>query len=154
MIEMEYALPREALGELKTMVDRSDLRVSFPVEVRTAPADDITLSPGSGRESAYIAVHVYRGTSHQEYFKAPATPRTSQTPTRASPSSPHCATASTPNGASPTTTCAGFWATESAHPLAPIQLYLTSEPPPRCARPRPPQEGAPPRNSATGRPVT
>jgi FAD/FMN-containing dehydrogenase len=44
-VEMEYAVPREALvetlRELKAMVDRSDLRVSFPVEVRTAPADDI-----------------------------------------------------------------------------------------------------------------
>ena len=44
------------------MVERSGLRVSFPVEVRTAPADDITLSTASGRETAYIAVHMYRGT--------------------------------------------------------------------------------------------
>lgn len=40
-VEMEYALPREAaidaLRELKAMVDRSPLRISFPVEVRTAP---------------------------------------------------------------------------------------------------------------------
>ena len=51
-----------ALRELKAMVDRSPLRVSFPVEVRTAPADDITLSTASGRDSAYIAVHMYQGT--------------------------------------------------------------------------------------------
>ncbi|MET9468628.1 D-arabinono-1,4-lactone oxidase [Streptomyces sp. NPDC006544] len=73
-VEMEYALPRErvveALRELKAMVDRSDLRISFPVEVRTAPADDITLSTASGRESAYIAVHMYRGTPYQAYFTA------------------------------------------------------------------------------------
>ncbi|MFC4469479.1 D-arabinono-1,4-lactone oxidase [Streptomyces xiangluensis] len=72
--EMEYAVPREALvetlRELKTMVDRSDLRISFPVEVRTAPADDITLSTASARESAYIAVHVYRGTPCHQYFSA------------------------------------------------------------------------------------
>ncbi|WP_328766219.1 D-arabinono-1,4-lactone oxidase [Streptomyces sp. NBC_00286] len=72
--EMEYAVPREALvealRELKAMVDRSDLRISFPVEVRTAPADDITLSTASGRESAYIAVHVYRGTPYDQYFSA------------------------------------------------------------------------------------
>ena len=36
----------------------------------TAPADDITLSTASGRESAYIAVHLYRGTPHQAYFTA------------------------------------------------------------------------------------
>ncbi|MEX1651903.1 D-arabinono-1,4-lactone oxidase [Streptomyces pseudovenezuelae] len=72
MLEMEYAVPREAvldaLRELKAMVERSDLRVSFPVEVRTAPADDITLSTASGRDSAYIAVHVYRGMPYQQYF--------------------------------------------------------------------------------------
>lgn len=73
-VEMEYALPREqlveALRELRAMVERSGLRVSFPVEVRTAPADDITLSTASGRETAYIAVHMYRGTPYQAYFTA------------------------------------------------------------------------------------
>ncbi|MEW2514133.1 D-arabinono-1,4-lactone oxidase [Streptomyces sp. NPDC046870] len=73
-VEMEYAVPRaalvEALRELKAMVDRSGLRVSFPVEVRTAPADDITLSTASGRDSAYIAVHMFRGTPYQAYFTA------------------------------------------------------------------------------------
>nr|WP_030902682.1 D-arabinono-1,4-lactone oxidase [Streptomyces sp. NRRL F-5126] len=73
-VEMEYALPRAAapaaLREVKRMVDASPLRVSFPVEVRTAPADDIALSTASGRDSAYIAVHLYRGTPHQAYFGA------------------------------------------------------------------------------------
>ncbi|MFG2229901.1 D-arabinono-1,4-lactone oxidase [Streptomyces sp. NPDC048723] len=73
-VEMEYALPREqvveALRELRAMVDRSGLRISFPVEVRTAPADDITLSTASGRETAYIAVHMYKSTPYQAYFTA------------------------------------------------------------------------------------
>jgi L-gulonolactone oxidase len=73
-VEMEYAVPRAALvetvRELKAMVDRSGLRVSFPVEVRTAPADDITLSTASGRDSAYIAVHMFRGMPYQAYFTA------------------------------------------------------------------------------------
>ncbi|KUO03282.1 D-arabinono-1,4-lactone oxidase [Streptomyces caeruleatus] len=73
-VEMEYAVAREAvvetLRELKAMVDRSGLRVSFPVEVRTAPADDITLSTASGRDSAYIAVHMAKGTPFQRYFTA------------------------------------------------------------------------------------
>ncbi|GGV40997.1 FAD-linked oxidoreductase [Streptomyces pilosus] len=73
-VEMEYAVPREALvetlRELKTMIDRSRLRVSFPVEVRTAPSDDITLSTASGRDSAYIAVHMFKGTPYQRYFTA------------------------------------------------------------------------------------
>ncbi|MGW1951511.1 D-arabinono-1,4-lactone oxidase [Streptomyces sp. NPDC001920] len=73
-MEMEYAVPREAvvetLRELKATVDRSGVRVSFPVEVRTAPADDITLSTASGRDSAYIAVHMVKGTPYQRYFTA------------------------------------------------------------------------------------
>ncbi|MFV0133193.1 D-arabinono-1,4-lactone oxidase [Streptomyces sp. HMX87] len=73
-VEMEYAVPREAavqvLRELRAMVDRSRLRISFPVEVRTAPADDITLSTASGRDTAYIAVHMFRGTPYQAYFTA------------------------------------------------------------------------------------
>ncbi len=73
-VEMEYAVPREALvdtlRELKAMIERSPLRVSFPVEVRTAPADDITLSTASGRDTAYIAVHLYKGTPFRAYFGA------------------------------------------------------------------------------------
>jgi L-gulonolactone oxidase len=73
-MEMEYAVPRaavtEALRELRAMIDRSRLRVSFPVEVRTAPADDITLSTASGRDSTYIAVHMVKGTPYQAYFTA------------------------------------------------------------------------------------
>ncbi|KAA6213521.1 FAD-binding protein [Streptomyces albofaciens JCM 4342] len=73
-MEMEYALPREAavgaLRELRALVERSDFRVSFPVEVRTAPADDIPLSTASGRDTAYLAVHMYRGTPYRAYFSA------------------------------------------------------------------------------------
>lgn len=73
-IEMEYAVPREAavevLRELKALVERSDWRISFPVEVRTAPADDLWLSTASGRDSVYIAVHLYKGSAEQGYFTA------------------------------------------------------------------------------------
>ncbi|MDC0772046.1 D-arabinono-1,4-lactone oxidase [Streptomyces sp. HD] len=73
-VEMEYAVPREAvvetLRELRGMIERSGLRISFPVEVRTAPADDITLSTASGRDSAYVAVHMVKGTPYQRYFTA------------------------------------------------------------------------------------
>ncbi|MFJ9660594.1 D-arabinono-1,4-lactone oxidase [Streptomyces griseoflavus] len=73
-VEMEYAVPREALvetlRELKAMIDRSRLRITFPVEVRTAPSDDITLSTASGRDTAYIAVHMFKGTPYQGYFTA------------------------------------------------------------------------------------
>ena len=73
-LEMEYAVPREALGEafagLRAAVERHARGVSFPVEVRFAAADDIPLSTASGRESAYLAVHVHRGQPHEAYFAA------------------------------------------------------------------------------------
>jgi L-gulono-1,4-lactone dehydrogenase len=73
-VEMEYALPREAvipaLRELKQLLDDSRFQVGFPVEVRSAPADDISLSTACGRETGYIAVHMYRGTPHEAYFTA------------------------------------------------------------------------------------
>ena len=72
--EMEYAIPREALPgvlrELRTLPERHGQRISFPVEVRVAPADDIALSTASGRDTAYVAVHVYRGTDRAAYFDA------------------------------------------------------------------------------------
>ncbi|MFF8773929.1 D-arabinono-1,4-lactone oxidase [Kitasatospora sp. NPDC015120] len=73
-IEMEYAVPRAAAGEvlreLRAMVERSGWRISFPVEVRFAPADEVWLSTSHGRDTAYIAVHLYRGTAEQGYFTA------------------------------------------------------------------------------------
>jgi L-gulonolactone oxidase len=74
--EMEYAVPRGdlrgVLGELAAFIDSSGLAVSFPVEVRVAAADDIWLSTAYGRESGYIAVHVFEGTPYEEYFRGVA----------------------------------------------------------------------------------
>jgi L-gulonolactone oxidase len=70
---MEYAVPRavlpELFRELRTLPERHRLTVSFPVEVRVAPADDVTLSTASGRDSAYIAVHMFKGTAYDPYFR-------------------------------------------------------------------------------------
>lgn len=70
--EMEYAVPRtelvEVLRELTAAVERSDLRISFPVEVRVAAADEIWLSTAQGRQTGYVAVHVDRNTPHADYF--------------------------------------------------------------------------------------
>ncbi|MCU1601819.1 MAG: FAD-dependent oxidoreductase [Frankiales bacterium] len=72
--EMEYAVPRADLPavfrELTTLPESMGERISFPVECRVAPADDIPLSTASGRDSAYIAVHVFRGTRFDRYFDA------------------------------------------------------------------------------------
>jgi L-gulonolactone oxidase len=70
--EMEYAIPRaalvEALNRVRRLVAELGIQLSFPVEVRVSAADDIPLSTAQGRETAYIAVHVYRGTPYDAYF--------------------------------------------------------------------------------------
>ena len=70
--EMEYAVPGEAgldaLREVRRWIDRSGIQVSFPVEVRVTPADDIPLSTSTGRESMYLAFHMNAQTDHLEYF--------------------------------------------------------------------------------------
>jgi L-gulonolactone oxidase len=72
--EMEYAIPREACREalerVVRMVDEKGFLLSFPVEVRFTAASDIPLSTASGRESAYIAVHVPKGKPYEPYFRA------------------------------------------------------------------------------------
>lgn len=61
--EMEYAveLPAvaEVLNEIDKLITRKGYRVSFPVEVRAAAADDLMLSTASGRTTGYVAVHRY-----------------------------------------------------------------------------------------------
>ncbi len=70
--EMEYAVPREAgldvLRACRTAFERSGLRVSFPVEIRVAPADDVALSTSYGRDSLYLAFHTHRAADHTAYF--------------------------------------------------------------------------------------
>jgi FAD-linked oxidoreductase len=70
--EQEYAVPRAALadvlGEVRDLFRRRDWRISFPIEVRVTPADDVWLSTAHGRDSGYIAIHVQRSARHEEYF--------------------------------------------------------------------------------------
>jgi L-gulono-1,4-lactone dehydrogenase len=82
--EMEYALPRErtveAVRRVLELVE-SGLRVGgrherfavpFPVEVRTVAGDDALISTAAGRDSGYVAVHMYRGMAFEPYFRAVA----------------------------------------------------------------------------------
>src|SRR5580692_4616026 len=71
--EQEYAIPRESLAdvlaEIRALFARRDWRISFPIEVRVTPGDDLWLSTAFGRSSAYIAIHVFHASPHQEYFR-------------------------------------------------------------------------------------
>ena len=71
--EQEYEIPREhlaeVLGEIRALFERKDWRISFPIEVRVTPGDELWLSTAHGRDSAYIAFHVYHLSPHEDYFR-------------------------------------------------------------------------------------
>jgi len=70
--EQEYAIPRAALsdvlGEVRALFQRRDWRISFPIEVRVTPRDDVWLSTAYDRDSAYVAIHVFHTAPHEQYF--------------------------------------------------------------------------------------
>ncbi|HET7510757.1 MAG TPA: D-arabinono-1,4-lactone oxidase [Solirubrobacterales bacterium] len=72
--EMEYALPREhgpeAARRVVEWVRANEYPVFFPIEMRVSAGDDALLSPAHERDSAYIAVHQYRGMEWRPYFEA------------------------------------------------------------------------------------
>ena len=71
--EMEYAVPRTALGEafarVRALASGLDESAVFPLEVRVSAADDIPLSPAFGRDTAWIAAHVRKGRPFAAYFR-------------------------------------------------------------------------------------
>lgn len=72
--EMEYALPREngpeAARRVVEWVRANRYPVFFPIEMRVSAGDDAALSPAHERETAYVAVHQYRGMEWRPYFEA------------------------------------------------------------------------------------
>jgi L-gulono-1,4-lactone dehydrogenase len=72
--EMEYAVPREhgpaAVRRVIEWVRSNEYPVFFPIEMRVAAGDDACLSPSHERDTAYIAVHQYRGMEWRPYFEA------------------------------------------------------------------------------------
>jgi L-gulono-1,4-lactone dehydrogenase len=96
--EMEYALPRErtieAVRRVLELVEgprgsggsrggssrlgrgrrggrsRAPFAVPFPIEVRTVAADDALLSTAAGRDSGFVAVHMFEGMAWEPYFRA------------------------------------------------------------------------------------
>ncbi len=72
-MEMEYNVPythyKEVVKELTRLIEKNNYQVAFPLEHRFVQQDDILLSPANGRDSAYIACHVYKGMPYERYFK-------------------------------------------------------------------------------------
>ena len=72
--EMEYGVPREsgpeAARRVIEWVRSNRYPVFFPIEMRVTAADDALLSPSHDRDTAYIAVHQYRGMEWRPYFEA------------------------------------------------------------------------------------
>jgi L-gulonolactone oxidase len=72
--EMEYAIPREkgpeAVRRVLELVRARRLPVGFPIEFRLVAPDDALLSPAHERETAYVAVHQYKGATWEPYFRA------------------------------------------------------------------------------------
>jgi FAD-linked oxidoreductase len=69
--EMEYAIPREhaadAVRGARDILERHP--VSFPIELRLSSGDDALLSPAHGRDSAFVAVHVFQGMPYEPAFR-------------------------------------------------------------------------------------
>ena len=74
--ESEHAIPRahvvDVLRAIHEAIDRNSYDVNFPIEVRFVAPDDALLSPASGRDTAYIAVHVFQGMEWEPYFRSVA----------------------------------------------------------------------------------
>jgi L-gulono-1,4-lactone dehydrogenase len=72
--EMEYGVPREhgpeAAQRVIDWVRSNRYPVFFPIEMRVTAGDDAFLSPSHERDTAYVAVHQYRGMGWRPYFEA------------------------------------------------------------------------------------
>jgi L-gulonolactone oxidase len=71
--EMEYAIPREhavdAIRAVRALVEDGGLAVSFPFEMRFVAPDDAFLSPAGGRDTCYIASHMFEGMEYEPFMR-------------------------------------------------------------------------------------
>lgn len=71
--ETEWAVPLDALAPVQQEIDaalrRRGWTPSFPLEFRAAAADDRWLSTGYGRQSGYVAAHVFHREDPGPYFR-------------------------------------------------------------------------------------
>ena len=73
-LETEYALPIERTGEallrLRALIAEQNLGVNFVQELRFVAADDLPLSPASGRVSCYLGAYTAAPRDAERYFAA------------------------------------------------------------------------------------
>lgn len=71
--EMEYSIPYKQMSsvikEIDQMLKKKRMNVHFPIECRYVKGDSLWLSPSYKQDSAYIAVHMYKGMDFAQYFK-------------------------------------------------------------------------------------
>ena len=72
--EMEYNIPAETyqdvFKDVQKIVNSKKFNIHFPIENRWVKGDDVFMSPAYGRDSAYIACHVYNKKDSSAYFTA------------------------------------------------------------------------------------
>ncbi|MGB1217788.1 MAG: D-arabinono-1,4-lactone oxidase, partial [Saprospiraceae bacterium] len=71
--EMEYNIPAEnyveCMNEIVAKIEKEQYNLHFPIESRFVKGDDIYLSPAYQRDSAYVAVHMYKGMPFEKYLR-------------------------------------------------------------------------------------
>ncbi|WP_313892336.1 D-arabinono-1,4-lactone oxidase [Psychrobacillus sp.] len=72
-LETEYAIDQTkfqaCMEEIHAHLASHPFDVHFPIECRTTAGENAFLSPTSGKETAFIAFHMYRGMDETKYFK-------------------------------------------------------------------------------------
>ncbi|MCB9792473.1 MAG: FAD-binding protein [Alphaproteobacteria bacterium] len=73
-LEAEYSLPMEHAAEglraLRQVIEEEGLRVNFMQELRPVEADELPLSPATGRPSAYVSAYIARAAEAPRFFRA------------------------------------------------------------------------------------
>lgn len=74
--ESEYAIPRQRVVDvvraIRRTIETNGYHVVFPIEVRFVAPDDAFLSPASGRDTAYVAVHMFEKMPWEPYLRSVA----------------------------------------------------------------------------------
>jgi L-gulonolactone oxidase len=73
--ETEWAVPADAapsmVRDIFDVIDKRGFDVNFPLEVRfVAPDEESFLSPSWGRDTSYIAAHMYQGMDWEPFMRA------------------------------------------------------------------------------------